>query len=149
MAETEHQRYDNDGIDADADAFGPAVAPYPPPAPMSSTSSSDDFLPDADALQRLVGKTGLRKKRPGEEISFIEIHNDDIKPSAREWMANSLTEESEKGEPGPKCNIKGEKKRKHQITYLAALAKEREHVLKQQWAQNSQTRRATQSKYGF
>ena len=91
----------------------------------------------------------LRKKRAGQEISFIEIKNDDIKPDAREWMTNALTDDSEKGEPGPKCMIKGEKKRKHQITYLAALAKEREHVLKQQWSANAQTRRATQSKYGF
>ncbi len=134
----------------DDNSYGPAVAPYPPPAPMASTSNEEDeFVADAEALQRLVGKTGLRKKRPGEEINFIEVKNDDIKPDPREWMTNALTEDSEKGEPGPKCMIKGEKKRKHQITYLAALAKEREHVLKQQWSQNAQSRRATQSKYGF
>ena len=130
--------------------YGPAIGVYPPPAPVASSSTADDnMVPDAEALQRLVGKTGMRKKRPGEEISFIEVKNDDIKPNPREWIANALTDDSEKGEPGPKCMIKGEKKRKHQITYLAALAKEREHVLKQQWSANAQSRRATQSKYGF
>ena len=147
LSDVQHERYRNDV--AASDIYGPAVAPYPPPAAVPSTSSRNNLIDDAEALQRLVGKSGMRKKRPGEEISFIEVNNDDIKPDPREWMTKALTEDSEKGEPGPKCNIKGEKKRKHQITYLAALAKERENVLKQQWSQNAQTRRATQSKYGF
>ncbi|KHJ42886.1 hypothetical protein D918_06968 [Trichuris suis] len=40
-------------------------------------------------------------------------------------------------------------KRKHQITYLAHLAKEREGQLEQQWAQNRQRRREARLKYGF
>jgi Mitotic checkpoint regulator, MAD2B-interacting len=141
----DHLPYDNK---IDTNIYGPAVAPYPPPAPLPSASTDgDDLLADAEALQRLVGRTGMRKQR--EELNFVDIHNDDIKPTPREWMVTALTDESERGDPGPRCTIKGEKKKKHQITYLAALAKERENVLKQQWANNAQTRRATQSKYGF
>jgi len=94
-------------------------------------------------MQRIIG----RKTKVGQ-INFVEVKNDDIKPDPRDWMVKALSEDQE-GQPGPKNTIKGERKKKHQITYLAAMAKENEHVLKQQWSQNAHTRRATQSKYGF
>jgi hypothetical protein len=58
----------------------------------------------------------------GEEFNLIEVNNDDIKPDPREWMTKALTDESERGDPGPKCTIKGQKKRKHQvIIFLSSL----------------------------
>jgi hypothetical protein len=36
-----------------------------------------------------------------------------------------------------------------QITYLAAMAKENEHKLKEQWAKNAANRKAAGAKYGF
>ena len=68
---------------------------------------------------------------------------------------NLLRELSAAGESGYRPQPKkGEgpstvSKRKHQITYLAFQAKEREQLLKNQWAANAQTKRQTQAKYGF
>ena len=63
-------------------------------------------------------------------------------------MLKALTED-DADKPGPKNTIKGERKRKHQITYLAAMAKERENELKKQWASSASNRRAAANKYGF
>jgi len=43
----------------------------------------------------------------------------------------------------------GVAKRKHQITYLAYLAKANEEKLQNEWAKNRLTKRQTQAKYGF
>ena len=51
--------------------------------------------------------------------------------------------------PGPKNTVVGNQKRKHQITYLAAAAKENEHKLKATWATSAANRRASAQKYGF
>jgi hypothetical protein len=40
-------------------------------------------------------------------------------------------------------------KRKHQITYLAQVAVDREDQLKEQWSQNKHTKRMAAQKYGF
>ena len=114
-----------------------------PPLPPTYPDQSD-LTADAEAMQRLVGKNTIKQKK--EEVNFIEVNQDDLKPDTREWLTKALTEEPERG---PKNEIKGERKRKHQITYLAAMAKEREHELRQAWAANSQARRAAANKYGF
>ena len=45
--------------------------------------------------------------------------------------------------------IKGERKTKHQITWLAAEAKQNENKLKKQWAESASNKRAAGNKYGF
>ena len=45
----------------------------------------------------------------------ISVHNVDF--FGREWMKQTLKEDAEA--PGPRNTIKGQTKRKHQITYLA------------------------------
>ena len=40
-------------------------------------------------------------------------------------------------------------KRKHQITYLAYQAKEREHELQMSWAAGAAARSQAKSRYGF
>lgn len=63
-------------------------------------------------------------------------------------MTKAMTEE-DADRPGPKCTIKGQTRKKHQITYLAAMAKENEYKLRQQWANNAAAKKAAGSKYGF
>lgn len=44
---------------------------------------------------------------------------------------------------------KGLAKSRHQITYLAHQAKERDWELRQEWATSAENRRASANKYGF
>lgn len=128
----------------DQEEYSSVTAPYPPPMPSSSSASYD---PSAEALERLAGKAGKRRKGEAEP-QIIDVNFEDIKPDEREWLTKALTED-EADKPGPRNTIKGERKRKHQITYLAAMAKEREHELKKQWSESAHNRRAAASKYGF
>ena len=131
---------------------GEAIAPYPPAGP--SYPQSQDLMDNTEALERLAGR--IRKGRGGQnkvaakEImpdNIIEVNQGDLTADPSEWMTKALTQDD--NAPGPRCNIGGQTKRKHQLTYLAAMAKQNENELKKQWAENSQSRRAHQSKYGF
>ena len=151
------------------ESYGPATAPYPPPAPtgltlpyflINNTSlnltfgsflagpSNQDLLANREALERLAGRGNKRRKGEAGLDQIIDVNYEDIKPDEREWMTKALTE-NDADKPGPKNTIKGNSKRKHQITYLAAMAKEREHELKKEWATSAQNRRASAQKYGF
>ena len=130
-----------------------AIAPYPPVGP-STLPSADDLMENAEALERLAGRVrkgrGGQNKIQGKEAisqSIIEVNQGDLTADPREWLTKTLTQEDDT--PGPRCNIGGTSKRKHQITYLAAMAKQNENDLKKQWSENAQSRRAHQSKYGF
>ena len=127
--------------------FGPATAPYPPPPPQPS-SSKQDLMDNEEAIERLAGR--VNKRRKGEEglNNVIDVNFEDIKPDEREWLTKALTEDDADA-PGPKNMIKGNERRKHQITYLAAYAKENENQLKKQWSTAAQNRRAAANKYGF
>ncbi|XP_034239922.1 proline-rich protein PRCC [Thrips palmi] len=131
---------------------------YPEPestAAIPQADSGQDFinfnggedLPlDDEALKKLCG----RKGRNREEIQILDVSGDSIMPDQREWLTKQLTEEQPR--PSSKSKLFGpssQQKRKHQITYLAHVAKENELELKNQWANNRQTRKQTQSKYGF
>lgn len=102
---------------------------------------------DQEAMIRLMGK----RRGKGEEINFIDVSADDALLTRDEWMTKALSEEkpshsfSKKKEGLPSQK----QKQKHQITYLAHQAKERELELKNNWAQNRMTKMQTQAKYGF
>jgi len=132
--------------------LGPAVAPYPPPAPQyAASSSSSDLVDNEDALMRLAGKQNkLREmKDDGENggLNIVDVHADDMKGDPRVWLTKAMTEEQ-----APRPTGKGPKglaKTRHQITYLAHQAKERDWELKQEWATARENRRASMNKYGF
>ncbi len=79
---------------------------------------------------------------------FLCPQGSDLAADTREWLTKALTEE-DTDRPGPRNTIKGQTRKKHQITYLAAVAKENEHKLKQQWATSAANKRAAGAKYGF
>jgi len=125
---------------------------------LAEMSEQDMALYDeeqrASNLQKLAGSQGVRGKEL-DDLDIVDVCADDALGGTNEIQENLLRELSAKDtqsyRPQPK---KGEgpsslSKRKHQITYLAFQAKEREQLLKNQWAQSAQTRRQTQAKYGF
>ncbi|KAK3917671.1 Proline-rich protein PRCC [Frankliniella fusca] len=114
-------------------------------------SGNQDLQLDDEAIKKLCG----RKGRNREEIQILDVSSNDIMPNQREWLTKQLTEEQPRHSSKSKLfGPSSQQKRKHQITYLAhivsiVLAKENELELKNQWAHNRQTRKQTQSKYGF
>lgn len=144
-----HQyRYDEDQQPV---KYSSVTAPYPPPRPEPQSSHHDDHLqPSQEALQRLAGAAGSKRRKIEEESlnQIIDVNFDDIKPDEREWLTKALTED-DADKPGPKNTIKGERRSKHQITWLAAEAKQNEQKLKKQWAESASNKRAAGNKYGF
>jgi proline-rich protein PRCC len=125
--------------------LGPAVAPYPPPAP-TYPEPSDSLIDNQEAINRLAGKANKRKDFK-EDFNIIDINEDDMKGDPRVWLTKAMTEEQ-----APRPSGKGPKglaKTRHQITYLAHQAKERDWELKQEWASARENRNASRNKYGF
>lgn len=126
-------------------SLGPAVAPYPPPAP-TYPDPRDTLIDDQEAINRLAGKANKIKDFK-EDLNIIDINEDDMKGDPRVWLTKAMTEEQ-----APRPSGKGPKglaKTRHQITYLAHQAKERDWELKQEWATARENRNASRNKYGF
>lgn len=119
-------------------------------ASQPETSSEIDYYnqPNQDlpveALKALQGS-----KRRHEEVNIIDVHADQIHGGSDEYLRN-LTKEDVYASKKPKGALpRSQEKRKHQITYLAFQAKEREMQLRQSWAESRATKQQTQSRYGF
>uniref|UniRef100_T2M888 Proline-rich protein PRCC n=1 Tax=Hydra vulgaris TaxID=6087 RepID=T2M888_HYDVU len=108
--------------------------------------SNVDTLLDNDAIKALVG--GKRKFRK-EDINIIDVKGEDLQLSKGEYLKNLTQDSGYRPKVSKKDEPRKLEKRKHQITYLAYQAKEREHELRQAWSISKATRRDTQSKYGF
>jgi hypothetical protein len=137
-----------------ADRREPAAAVGPSrPVPTDFAygyADASDLMANDEALERLAGKHALRNKIEEDfsKVEVVDVNEDQLTADPREWLTKALTEDAA-DKPGPKCTVKGQTKRKHQITYLAAIAKENEHKLKQQWANAAANKRAAGAKYGF
>lgn len=102
---------------------------------------------EEDAIKQLIGN----KRKKTDDINIIEISHDQVMPNRDDWMRNALASSTQyvpKGKLADDDLLPGSK-RKHQITYLAHQAKANEAELQAMWAANRQSRRQTQSKYGF
>lgn len=114
--------------------------------PSSSYASDRDDI----NIEALIGVRAAKRSRK-EDIQFIDISQDQVTLNNDEWKRNQLQNETQyqptgrlvTGDPGAGT------KKKHQITYLAHQAKANEAELQAMWATNRQSRRQTQSKYGF
>lgn len=95
---------------------------------------------------------GRKRKRGQEEIKVIEVNLADHLTGASLEQTKNITIEKDVKSHSKKRNKDmptSQQKRKHQITFLAHQAKERELELKNQWAENKFSKKQTQSKYGF
>lgn len=121
---------------------------YMQAASASSTAATDH---DQINIEALIGARAAKRSRKND-IQFIDIRQDQVASTNDEWMRNRLQSETEfqptgrlVGSDQPGAGTK----KKHQITYLAHQAKANEAELQAMWATNRQSRRQTQSKYGF
>ncbi|XP_014358012.2 proline-rich protein PRCC [Papilio machaon] len=116
----------------------------------SSTQSDDsNLILDEEAILKLVGARGKRKR---EEIQIVDFNQQEVLVEARQLLLKGLMDDTSKRVSASKK--KGNEptnmqKRKHQITYLAHQAKANEVELQNKWANNRMSKRQTQSKYGF
>uniref|UniRef100_A0A182NK97 Proline-rich protein PRCC n=1 Tax=Anopheles dirus TaxID=7168 RepID=A0A182NK97_9DIPT len=106
-------------------------------------------LASETALSALIG--GNRAKRARiEEVDLIEITSSDIVPSKEDFLRRQLQDETGYVPTG---HLVGDwtctSKRKSHITQLANKAQANAQELEAMWAANRQSRRQTQSKYGF
>ncbi|XP_013386388.1 proline-rich protein PRCC [Lingula anatina] len=90
-----------------------------------------------------------KKKRGKEEIQIIDANADDVLDPMEytKTLSAEVPYQSHKKKDGSMPT--SQQRKKHQITYLAFQAKERELELKNEWSQNRMTKKQTQSKYGF
>lgn len=118
------------------------------PEVSEQDASSNGAAPDLDeeALRRLAGR-----RLKGQVPTLIDINADDALMSRNEWVTRALCDEKPKTSfsRNRDHNPTQQQKRKHQITYLAHQAREREQELQSAWGQNRFNKMQTQSKYGF
>ncbi|CAG7689972.1 unnamed protein product [Allacma fusca] len=127
--------------------YQPPVSPTLQVEQEETPGPSYDNYSDSSNAESVMQFIPQGKKSKKETINFIDVSADDLRPDSQEWVKNITAED-----PAPRRSRDapgGLTKRKHQITYLAFEAKEREQSLKAQWAQNRHNKRMTQSKYGF
>lgn len=135
------QPYTNPQVQTHEEESTSGFIPFGEDNSLDSSNSSHGM--DEEALRRLMGKKGM-----SEAINFINVSADDGLLTRDEWMTKALTEEKpthsfskkQDGLPSQK------QKQKHQITYLAHQAKERELELKNNWASNRMNKLQTQAK---
>jgi len=133
-------------FDDNPEELGPAVSVYPPPAPSQIPSQHSSLIDNEEALSRLAGKAA--KRREFEDMQIIDVHEDQMRGDPNVWLQKAMTEE-QAPPPDRKAGPKGLAKSKHQITYLAHMAKEKDWELRQEWSQARANKRASMNKYGF
>lgn len=116
---------------------------------MMEAQNDQDFSNlDDEAIEKLCG-TRARKRKGEIPEEVIDINVDSMVGDAYMWLSKDLTKGQEHTGYKKAKNLSVVERRKHQITYLASQAKEKEMELRNQWANSRMTRKQTQSKYGF
>jgi proline-rich protein PRCC len=111
--------------------------------PSISSAKSIPSVDDITYKKLIASKFG---EESAQEINIIDIDVSQHLSQSKDWL-KTISEEKE--EPYNGVQPSSTARRKHQITYLAFQAKQREVELKNQWAQNKMTKSQTRSKYGF
>lgn len=107
-------------------------------------------------LMRFSHDIGSEEKRSIDEMasSIVDVNVDDaLGPDVKTNIIKNLGHRAfveATSAPIPQVQTQGQtSRRKHQITYLASLAVAREEQLKDQWAEQKQSKRMARQKYGF
>ncbi|XP_052869815.1 uncharacterized protein LOC128275374 [Anopheles cruzii] len=115
---------------------------------MPETAEQTD-LANETAMAALIGGNRAKRARV-EQVDLIEITSEDIVPSKADFLRRQLQDETGYVPTG---HLVGDwtctSRRKSHITQLANKAQANAQELEAMWAANRQSRRQTQSKYGF
>ncbi|KAK9510024.1 hypothetical protein O3M35_004898 [Rhynocoris fuscipes] len=131
-------------VEHQPDTSAQIVATDESQAQMSQYSSdASEVELDKEALEKLCGRRG---KRLAGEIEMVNVSGAELVGDSKLWLAKDLTTQKVHAK---KAKFDPLQRRKHQITFLAAHAREQELELSNQWANNRMTRKQTQAKYGF
>jgi hypothetical protein len=107
-----------------------------------------EFQELLDADQRQRSKHGRNA-----DIKFVDVDQSQTVGSFDEWRQKyGHVQQAGKGSASAsaaKANLSTNEKKKHQITWLAAQAKERQVDLEQHWAQGAAAKNAARQRYGF
>jgi proline-rich protein PRCC len=110
-------------------------------------------LQDDEAFRRL--HCGKKRKRKGADDigEIVDVNESDTIAEIQEYRKKMASQEDTNYTPPVKTNFiripSSDARRKHQITWLAIEAREREMKLQNQWAESKLTKRQTQAKYGW
>ena len=110
----------------------------------SATYSKAKLELDSEALQKLCGGN---KKKHDVPFEITDVKANDIVGDNRSELMKQITNEYK-----PSSNrdfFAGGGRKKHQITYLAYVAQERDQELKNTWAQGKFNKQQARQKYGF
>ena len=88
---------------------------------------------------------GKKRRHDNSIINIVDVNVKDVIDKNKEELLKNLTTDAIK----PPARTLGTSKKHHQITYLAAMAKERESELSKTWSDNKFNRKLSKSKYGF
>uniref|UniRef100_A0AAG5D486 Proline-rich protein PRCC n=1 Tax=Anopheles atroparvus TaxID=41427 RepID=A0AAG5D486_ANOAO len=131
------------------DAHIPGGADETSTQQSQETSQPSEDLANETALAALIGGNRAKRARV-EQVDLIEITSADIVPSKEDFLRRQLQDETGYVPTG---SLVGDwtctSKRKSHITQLANKAQANAQELEAMWAANRQSRRQTQSKYGF
>ena len=127
--------------------FGPKPEPHietnsyisSEPMQTSVTPSLDDM-----GYKRLIASK-FGEEAP-EQINIVDIDVSKHLSESKDWL-KTISEEKEEEYTGVQPSSTA--RRKHQITYLALQAKQREVELKNEWARSRTTKTMSRAKYGF
>jgi len=115
--------------------------------PVAHPSSS--HMPEVyvDSTLQLKKKIASRfGEETADQIELVDVNVNDHMIQNRDYLKTVSLEKDKEPEgeaPNPTA------KRKHQITYLAHQAKQRELALKNEWAMSKLNKNQTRAKYGF
>lgn len=91
--------------------------------------------------------SGVGRKNKNENIQFTDVKMNDIIGDNKKELMKNLT--SNYKPPSNREYFGGGSKKKHQITYLAYVAKERDEELRNTWSQNAFNKKQSRERYGF
>ncbi|XP_055626357.1 uncharacterized protein LOC129768627 [Toxorhynchites rutilus septentrionalis] len=115
----------------------------------SMSHQINDGLTNERALSSLIGGNKAKRARV-DAVKIIDISSSDIVPTKEDFLRRKLQDETGYVPTG---HLVGDwsctSKRKSHITHLASKAQANSQELEAMWASNRQSRRQTQSKYGF
>jgi len=117
---------------------------------LDSVTGDGVLLEEEQQMNLLEGTTEEEIPSEFRDINTAEIIDvNQSMPSTEDWALKHLDYSCDKPTASTKYSGGGQSKKKHQITYLAWQAKEKEAELQNNWANNKVNRHATQNKYGF